>query len=504
MNDQIFMLYTEIKAKKNGLLVALLKRAAFFAKKGYLVHICTLSYDPHIHLVYKSLFDDGFLDAQYKNNIKFINLYTILQKREFCLDSFSIAQNALSLVRDGSINEAGNIKVYKDKKVSKYYIRDKKGFLSYINIFNDGKMNQRVKYNEQEEISSIQILDENKYVTSEFIYDVNGRIVANKIFFDKKLSHIHYFDENGILLETFKNEVDFLFHILLAYYNDNCIFIIDRAIVFSEYLLKNKKENHKIVGVIHAAHYNNPNDKNSKPNGHYRYYIENLEKLDKLIFLTNQQKNDFVEKYGDYQNTQVIPHFFDSKENKNLLREDYHCICVARFDQVKRLPLLVKMFKKIVLNLPLAKLSLYGFGADEANIRNTIQECSLEDHVFIKGFTSDVSTVFQQADLMLFSGSSEGFCMAILEALSNGCPVASFDINYGPSDMIINNVNGLLIKNNNEKEYIQQVSALLSNRKHLQELQNNARKSVEKFESENIFKLWDELLLELSLCKREI
>lgn len=494
MNYKIFMLYTEIKAKKNGLLVALLKRAALFAEKGYLVHICTLSYNPHIHLIYKSLFEDGFFDKKIENNIKFINLYEILQKRVFCLDSFKIFKNAIYTVKEAKVNEAGNIKFYKDKKIVKYYIRDQKGFLSYINVFNAGKLNQRIKYNEQEKLSSIQILDENKCVISEFIYDINGKIVANKIFIDKKLSHIHYFDDNGILLATFEKEVDFLFHILSDYHHEDCIFIIDRAIVFSEYLLKNKKENHRIFGIIHAAHYNDPNDKNSKLNGHYKHYVEYFNKLDQLVFLTHQQKNDFVEKYGDYQNTRVIPHFIQDKEDKKLAREAYHCVCVARFDQVKRLPLLVKMFKQIVLNVPLAKLSLYGFGADEINIKNTIQECGLEDHVFIQGFTTDVNSVFQQADLMLFAGSSEGFCMAILEALSNGCPVTSFDINYGPSDMIIHGVNGILIENNHEEAYIQQVSNLLLDREKLHQLQQNARSSVEKFNRDHIFKLWNDLL----------
>ncbi|MDC4765330.1 hypothetical protein NQ808_19465, partial [Acinetobacter baumannii] len=76
----------------------------------------------------------------------------------------------------------------------------------------------------------------------------------------------------------------------------------DRAIVFAKNILLNKKKNSTVIGIIHAAHYSKAREKDSKANAHYKSYIENLEKIDHLIFLTEKQKNHFGERFGFYPN----------------------------------------------------------------------------------------------------------------------------------------------------------------------------------------------------------
>ncbi len=44
----------------------------------------------------------------------------------------------------------------------------------------------------------------------------------------------------------------------------------------------------------------------------------------------------------------------------------------------------------------------------------------------------------------------EGFSLALLESLAHGVPVISYDIKYGPNELITPDFNGYLITKNDE------------------------------------------------------
>lgn len=54
------------------------------------------------------------------------------------------------------------------------------------------------------------------------------------------------------------------------------------------------------------------------------------------------------------------------------------------------------------------------------------------------------------------------FAMALLETQEHGCPAVSYDINYGPNEIITNNYNGRLIQAGNETALFDTMDLLLS------------------------------------------
>ena len=56
--------------------------------------------------------------------------------------------------------------------------------------------------------------------------------------------------------------------------------------------------------------------------------------------------------------------------------------------------------------------------------------------------------------MSLITSNMEGFSLALLESLAHGVPVISYDIKYGPSELITSDFNGYLITKNDEDAYL--------------------------------------------------
>jgi glycosyltransferase involved in cell wall biosynthesis len=102
---------------------------------------------------------------------------------------------------------------------------------------------------------------------------------------------------------------------------------------------------------------------------------------------------------------------------------------VARRVPEKAQHLLVEAFAVVRDKLPGAHLAIAGAPgpADEA-VRAAIAAHSLEGSVHLLGFRPDARALVSVADVFAFSSLSEGSPGVIVEALTLGAPVASFDI----------------------------------------------------------------------------
>ena len=73
-----------------------------------------------------------------------------------------------------------------------------------------------------------------------------------------------------------------------------------------------------------------------------------------------------------------------------------------------------------------------------------------------------MSQEYNNAYLSIVTSNMEGFSLALLEGQSFGVPTISYDIKYGPNELVKNEVNGYLIPKNNEEILLQKVRYLLT------------------------------------------
>nr|WP_174505250.1 glycosyltransferase [Acinetobacter sp. Marseille-Q1620] len=475
-DKRIFMLYPKFPPNKTGILVSLLRRANLLAWGGFKVVLMTVEHDLRTRKYFEDIYEAGLLTN--RENIEFINLFSYYQLKNED-NSCPLQQKSDEIYVSDRI---GN-KIFKDdkNKINRYEVF-KKGLLTHINFFDEGKIRHRTRYDDYGRLCSCQNLS-NDLVVDEDFYDIYNRIVLKIDYFypkeKRKIKRIHLFDNNGMVERTFKN-IQELFEYTIHRYlccdlNTLYYFFIDKAIFFVDFLLKNTKKNYALIGTIHAAHYLDHRDINSKPNRNYDHYFNNLDKLSALIILTDKQKRDIESRYGTHKCFKTIPHTLDkAPQISQSLNDPFHFVSLARYDRVKRLDLLIEIFSDVVAEFPLAKLDLYGYGLEKNNLEQMIEAYNMQDNIFLKPYVANVNELLQTSSMLLLTSQSESFCLVVMEALANGCPVISFDINYGPSEMIIDKQNGFLIVEGNKQGYSQQIIEYLKNQDELYAMRSRA------------------------------
>ena len=91
------------------------------------------------------------------------------------------------------------------------------------------------------------------------------------------------------------------------------------------------------------------------------------------------------------------------------------------------------------------RLRLRGRGHLESRFRGLIEQHGLEDSVTIEGPAEDLGAEMAEASIFVLSSRWEGLPLTLLEAMSAGMAVVSFNTPTGPADVIEDGRNGLLV-----------------------------------------------------------
>jgi glycosyltransferase involved in cell wall biosynthesis len=130
-------------------------------------------------------------------------------------------------------------------------------------------------------------------------------------------------------------------------------------------------------------------------------------------------------------------------------REHDHRVIVAagRLVPRKGMSRLVRAFAPVAKRHPDWELRIFGTGRLEDKLNQQVERLGLTEQVRPMGHTDDLPAAFDEAAFFASASLAEGFPMVMLEALSKGLPLVSFDCPRGPSDIIRHGRNGLLVPN---------------------------------------------------------
>ncbi len=117
-------------------------------------------------------------------------------------------------------------------------------------------------------------------------------------------------------------------------------------------------------------------------------------------------------------------------------------------------------------------------------------ELDLGGAVTFEGFTEEPARVLASAGASLMTSRREGFGLAVAESLAVGTPVVSYDVDYGPAELVADGANGRLVRNGSVGALATALVEALTDLQAWQRMSAAGPASVEHLRPESVAAQW--------------
>ena len=172
-------------------------------------------------------------------------------------------------------------------------------------------------------------------------------------------------------------------------------------------------------------------------------------------------------------------------------------VSMGRLTEQKGFDLLLEAFAKIAPQYPDWQLLILGRGELREQLLQIRDNLDLSNQVVFTGALSNPFAVLKRAKLFVMASRNEGFPITHGEALACGLPVVCTDCPSGPSEMIRQNIDGLLVPNEDTASLAAAMASLMSDEPRRQKLADHAPEVLERLGLEAIVAEWEILMEKL-------
>ncbi|ETT87159.1 glycosyltransferase [Viridibacillus sp. FSL R5-0477] len=502
MKRKIFMTAWDMDIEKGGINKVMLKRASLFANDEYDIELLTMDFKFNYDIIEKEL----KLSGQLPKSAKITNVYDYY-RRKFTKNTISSAAQAkfeqqIKKFEEGYWVEDGGefARYFQNGTYIKYKKWHEDGTINFIDYFDDNRVRTRREEFHHTGFLQREVLyhPSNNKKNQERFYTEDGFCFLSLWYNNKsgKLQKVYLFSPDYDKVEYFPSSKEFHDFWL----NEICrvevvkpVIICDGSAPTTRVTSIDDELVYKIY-MLHSNHFSAPYELGSPYRTVYQAKLDVIPKGYPVVVLTEQQRLDLHKEIGNRGNIHVIPNCVEVNDF-NIEKNPKLVSMIARYSPEKRLDEAIKAFSLVVEQVPEAKLDIYGNGNEEESLNKLIQELKLENSVELKGYTNKVHEVLAASSVSLVTSAYEGFSLAMLESLANKTPVISYDINYGPSQVIEDGVNGYLVPNGDSEQLAEKIIHLLNNHDLVVKMGNEARNTVLKdYSPERYYEKWSKLL----------
>lgn len=222
-----------------------------------------------------------------------------------------------------------------------------------------------------------------------------------------------------------------------------------------------------------------------------------VRRFDQFVVLTHEDATY----WGALPNLTVIPNAAIQTDTPQAdTRNSRRVIAVGRLDYQKGFDRLIEAWSLLPVALRETwHLAIFGQGEWQEKLTQQIRHLQLEESVQIHPPTTEIAQAYATSAFLAMSSHYEGFPMVMIEAMSCGLPVVTFDYPCGPKDIVSDGKNGLLVKDGDIAGLSQALGRMMTDEDLRIRLGQAARHVLETYRENTIMQQWTQCFQKLLL-----
>jgi GalNAc-alpha-(1->4)-GalNAc-alpha-(1->3)-diNAcBac-PP-undecaprenol alpha-1,4-N-acetyl-D-galactosaminyltransferase len=239
---------------------------------------------------------------------------------------------------------------------------------------------------------------------------------------------------------------------------------------------------------------NNP--KRRKGNRFLDFFNPNLYFLaDKIVLQTKKISYNYSPRF-EKKKIVVIANPVLIPENKWNAEEfnNKQIIAIGRLEVQKGFDILLKAFHRVNLIFDSWSLVIIGTGSQKSELEKLTKKLKLEEKVVFLGVVKNIEQYLRKSSMYVLSSRFEGFPNTLLEAMAIGIPCIATNCDYGPVELIISGLNGMLCLPESEIDLANSIEKMISNPDLAFSYSKEAIHQAQKYSIGSISKQWIEVL----------
>lgn len=215
-----------------------------------------------------------------------------------------------------------------------------------------------------------------------------------------------------------------------------------------------------------------------------------VRRFDRFVVLTQEDKGY----WGNLPNLKVIPNAAKCMGNVFSDVSNHRVIAVGRLDYQKGFDRLIRAWQLVrQKGFHDWRLDIFGQGEWQDKLQRMIMDCALSDTVCLHKPTACIADEYAESSLLVMSSHYEGFPMVMIEAMSCGLPVVTFDFKCGPKDIIDQGINGLLVPDGDIEGLADALAEVMSDEAYRKMMSEYAKEVVDTYSEETVMGQWVKL-----------
>jgi glycosyltransferase involved in cell wall biosynthesis len=167
--------------------------------------------------------------------------------------------------------------------------------------------------------------------------------------------------------------------------------------------------------------------------------------LDALAVLTEEDRRDYEAALGGATRVVRLPNAVPPLGGERADPAAKVAVAAGRLNSQKGFDLLIEAWKPVAEAHPDWQLRIYGRGLHREAYKRQARDAGLAGQVLLLGATRDLGAALAQGSVFALSSRFEGFGIVVVEAMSKGLAVVSFDCPRGPGEIIDDGRDGVLV-----------------------------------------------------------